>query len=302
MDNKKAKSVAKFLAIVLVVAMIAGVFLMFMPSMFAAGETEAKAQDDKIKEERELKRLHEEREKEIVSKYVEEIKDIIKTYKGRVGYKKAVAKLEKFIKEFDIRDNYDSREVGDLIDEFRIDKTEKDNKPIFIGDIANNFRPKSNLTRAEFATIVLRLQNIEVPEGEIWYENIMKKANELGFIKGDENGFRPNDNVTLAEAITVFMRYLNLTPVQSNTLGLPKNHWSRGLMERANLDGFLKRIDNKNQPDRFIMRDELAGLLTKVRGLKIDKKAIDEYKDSLTTFKDVSKKNPYYYDIIENAN
>lgn len=297
MDNKKAKAVAKFLAIVLAVAMIAGVFLMFMPSMFAKGEGDDLVTEDKLFDE-----YVNEREKEDVEKYVTQIKDLIKTYKGKVGYKKAVSKLEKFIKNFDPRKDYDPKDVGNVIDEFRIDKSEKSKSPIFIGDETNLFRPKDNLTRAEFATIVLRLQNIEVPKSEVWYEAAMKKANELGFINGDENGFRPNDKVTLAEAITVFMRYLKLAPVESNSLGLPQNHWSRGFMERANIDGYLKRINDKFKPDRFIYRDELAALLTKVRTLDIDKEEIDEHKDELKTYKDVSKRNPYYYDIIENSN
>lgn len=296
MDNKKAKAVAKFLAIVLAIAMIAGVFLMFMPSMFAKSES-----DNEIEEET-LDKIEEDNNRETVLQYVSEIKDLIKNYKNKPGYKNAVYKLEKFIKNFDFKRVYDVDFVKNLIDEFRIDKSEKDQKPVFIGDESNLFRPKDNLTRAEFATIILRLKNVEVEKSNVWYESIMKKANELGFIKGDENGFRPNDKVTLAEAITVFMRYLNLSEVQSDTLGLPQNHWSRGFMERASIDGFLKRISDKNKPDRFINRDELAALLTKVRSIKIDKEYIDDHKDELRTFKDVSKNNPYYYDIIENAN
>lgn len=144
---------------------------------------------------------------------------------------------------------------------------------------------------------------VDFDKSEIWYDAVMKKAKEVGFMKGDEFGnMRPNDNITLGEAITVLARFKNIGEAIGNTVGVPEKHWSRGFMQKAFIEGWLKRLENVKNPDRAIRRDEVAALMTKVRGLKIDKNDIDQNIAIYKTYKDVGKKNPYYYDIIENSN
>ena len=194
-------------------------------------------------------------------------------------------------------------ELKSLIDNFGIDKSEMKKNPVFVGDSSELFRPADNLNRAEFATIVLRLMKVDFDKSEIWYDAVMKKAKEVGFMKGDKFGnMRPNDNITLGEAITVLARFKNIGEAIGNTVGVPEKHWSRGFMQKAFIEGWLKRLENVKNPDRAIRRDEVAALMTKVRGLKIDKNDIDQNIAIYKTYKDVGKKNPYYYDIIENSN
>ena len=295
MSNKFARKLAKFLAVILAVAMIAGVFFMFMPSLLAEGETEETTKmNERDDEEIEIK--------EIANKYIYQIEELIRKYKDRPGYYKAVKTLRDYIMNIDLN-NLKIDELKSLIDNFGIDKSEMKKNPVFIGDSSEMFRPADNLNRAEFATIVLRLMKVDFESSEVWYDAVMKKAKEVGFMKGDEFGnMRPKDNITLGEAIAVLVRFKNFTEAPRNIVGVPEKHWSRGYMQRAYIDGWLKRIENVKDPDRAIRRDEVAALMTKVRELKIDKENIDKNIAIYKTYKDVGKKNPYYYDIIENSN
>ena len=295
MSNKFARKLAKYLAIILAAAMIAGLFFMFMPSLLAEGETDETLKS-KERDEEELNI------KEIANKYIYQIEELIRRYKDRPGYHKAVKALKDYMMKIDLN-NLKVDELKSLIDNFGIDKSEMKKNPVFVGDSSELFRPADNLNRAEFATIVLRLMKVDFDKSEIWYDAVMKKAKEVGFMKGDEFGnMRPNDNITLGEAITVLARFKNIGEAIGNTVGVPEKHWSRGFMQKAFIEGWLKRIENVKNPDRAIRRDEVAALMTKVRGLKIDKNDIDQNIAIYKTYKDVGKKNPYYYDIIENSN
>ena len=295
MSNKFARKLAKYLAIILAAAMIAGLFFMFMPSLLAEGETDETLKS-KERDEEELNI------KEIANKYIYQIEELIRRYKDRPGYHKAVKALKDYMMKIDLN-NLKVDELKSLIDNFGIDKSEIKKNPVFVGDSSELFRPADNLNRAEFATIVLRLMKVDFDKSEIWYDAVMKKAKEVGFMKGDEFGnMRPNDNITLGEAITVLARFKNIGEAIGNTVGVPEKHWSRGFMQKAFIEGWLKRLENVKNPDRAIRRDEVAALMTKVRGLKIDKNDIDQNIAIYKTYKDVGKKNPYYYDIIENSN
>ena len=295
MSNKFARKLAKYLAIILAAAMIAGLFFMFMPSLLEEGETDETLKS-KERDEEELNI------KEIANKYIYQIEELIRRYKDRPGYHKAVKALKDYMMKIDLN-NLKVDELKSLIDNFGIDKSEMKKNPVFVGDSSELFRPADNLNRAEFATIVLRLMKVDFDKSEIWYDAVMKKAKEVGFMKGDEFGnMRPNDNITLGEAITVLARFKNIGEAIGNTVGVPEKHWSRGFMQKAFIEGWLKRLENVKNPDRAIRRDEVAALMTKVRGLKIDKNDIDQNIAIYKTYKDVGKKNPYYYDIIENSN
>ena len=295
MSNKFARKLAKYLAIILAAAMIAGLFFMFMPSLLAEGETDETLKS-KERDEEELNI------KEIANKYIYQIEELIRRYKDRLGYYKAVKALKDYMMKIDLN-NLKVDELKSLIDNFGIDKSEMKKNPVFVGDSSELFRPADNLNRAEFATIVLRLMKVDFDKSEIWYDAVMKKAKEVGFMKGDEFGnMRPNDNITLGEAITVLARFKNIGEAIGNTVGVPEKHWSRGFMQKAFIEGWLKRLENVKNPDRAIRRDEVAALMTKVRGFKIDKNDIDQNIAIYKTYKDVGKKNPYYYDIIENSN
>ncbi len=93
---------------------------------------------------------------------------------------------------------------------------------IIIGDENGDLLLDKNLTRAEFATIIVRLigkENDETPtttlifddvEKTFWgYSSIYKCVNE-GYLIGDGDGsFRPEDIIKYEEVLTIMIRILN---------------------------------------------------------------------------------------------
>ena len=130
MSNKFARKLAKYLAVILAVAMIAGVFFMFMPSLLAEGETEETTKmNERDDEEIEIK--------EIANKYIYQIEELIRKYKDRQGYYKAVKTLRDYIMNIDLN-NLKIEELKSLIDNFGIDKSEMKKNPVFIGGQLRN--------------------------------------------------------------------------------------------------------------------------------------------------------------------
>ena len=93
---------------------------------------------------------------------------------------------------------------------------------IIIGDEHGNLMLDKKFTRAEFATVIVRLigkENSEVTSNKItfkdvsksfWgYNNIYTCVNE-GYLIGDGDGkFRPNDYIKYEEVLTILVRLVN---------------------------------------------------------------------------------------------
>ncbi len=88
---------------------------------------------------------------------------------------------------------------------------------VLVGDDAGNFRPNDTVSRAEMATIVVRISGMEssVIAGETefddvpsshWASGYIKLASNMGIINGDGDGkFRPDDKVTYNEAVKMLV-------------------------------------------------------------------------------------------------
>ena len=80
------------------------------------------------------------------------------------------------------------------------------------------FRPESQITRAEFATMISRFEKVGTLEVETnfvdvprdhWAYDTINYARIMGWISGYEDGtFRPNNSITRAEAVTIINRML----------------------------------------------------------------------------------------------
>jgi hypothetical protein len=84
-----------------------------------------------------------------------------------------------------------------------------------------NYAPARNMTRAEFATIMVRALGLKSGTGESgfvdvstadWYCAYIKTAASYGIIKGYDNGnFSPNDTITREQATTMIARAMKIT-------------------------------------------------------------------------------------------
>ena len=104
----------------------------------------------------------------------------------------------------------------------------------------------STITRAEIATLVLRITSQEdvqvdnlntVTQKDItghWAEENIRKVIKLGYMKGyDENTFGPNDNITYQEVVTLMLRIVG---EENNLTG----EWPVGQIEKAKAINLVK--------------------------------------------------------------
>ena len=96
---------------------------------------------------------------------------------------------------------------------------------ILNGYLDGTFKPENNITRAEFAKIIVSatdsFDDSQVSEfndvsDSDWYYSYVSTAYKLGYITGYPDGsFRPNDNITRADICTIVNRVLKATPSNS---------------------------------------------------------------------------------------
>lgn len=120
-------------------------------------------------------------------------------------------------------------------------------KHIMLGISNDQFAPNRPLTRAEFATLAARWQQLtpdgsgETPFTDItnhWAAPSITVLVQKGIVKGYTDGtFRPNDGVTRAELVTMMNRLLQrgpLTGVAAPTWkDVPSTHWAYAQIEEA---------------------------------------------------------------------
>ena len=129
-------------------------------------------------------------------------------------------------------------------------------KGFFKGYAGGKFKPTKSITRAELATVLVRIAeaNEMVPtrdedaafsdvSEEMWCYQYITKAAKYGLVKGNPDGsFRPNDPVTRAEAVVMINRLLSRdykTAEELKTLNCPfsdvtESYWAYGdIMEAS---------------------------------------------------------------------
>ena len=90
----------------------------------------------------------------------------------------------------------------------------------------DNYEPDREITRAEFATIVVRALGLRAGSGtsqfpdvtnNSWYAGFIQTAVEYGLINGYETGnFGPNDAITREQAMTIIARAMNQTKLNTS--------------------------------------------------------------------------------------
>ena len=94
------------------------------------------------------------------------------------------------------------------------------------GDQKGNYNPNKNITRAEFAAIVVRALGLAPGVGEnnfgdvassAWYCGYVETATSYGIIKGYDNGnFGPSNTITREQAMAMIARAMKITDLDVN--------------------------------------------------------------------------------------
>ncbi|MDO5716848.1 MAG: S-layer homology domain-containing protein [Tissierellia bacterium] len=311
------KKLAKILAIILAAFFVVGTLALairFAPTIKAeccnTCEDE-QTEEEKLEEERKKEEEERRRREAIIQsdkdaeadKLIRQIHYYIEKFDNVPGYYKAIEMLKNTLDSLNPRTGYDPAVLRDALDKFHYDEKELEKNQVFTGDDFNMFRPDAFLTRAEFATILMRMDKKSIEGGENWYDTAMNHAVEMGYMKGDDFGnLMPMKEISVAEVVAVMVRYKEFTTLPGDIFGIGENHWAKGFIQRAYTDGWFKDIQNAEQVDRPIMRKEVAALLFHAQSIQIDRAEIDKHLGRYHLYSDVEKSNPYFYYILALSN
>ncbi len=112
----------------------------------------------------------------------------------------------------DITNHWAKKEIETLVE-----------KGIVNGMTETEFAPNANITRAQFATLLIKALEMDVPKGasvafkdvpaNVWYKDIVAAAVKSGLINGyDVNTFGPDDNITREQMAVMMARALKVKP------------------------------------------------------------------------------------------
>ncbi|WP_037292673.1 glycosyl hydrolase 53 family protein [Saccharibacillus sacchari] len=149
------------------------------------------------------------------------------------------------------------------------------------------FRPAKSVTRAELASMLLRLSGGQSAAGSApanssayrdvaagsWAAQAVQTASEAGWMRGTgTESFDPNRPVTRAELAAVLARWKGLnavgdTGLESAAFTDTADHWAAGDIARARQAGYLLGLpDGRFEPNRALSRAEAAAVFNRVLG------------------------------------
>ncbi|HHX62111.1 MAG TPA: VWA domain-containing protein, partial [Epulopiscium sp.] len=155
-----------------------------------------------------------------------------------------------------------------------------------------NFKPKQNITRAEFVQVINKAFNIpqsdiklgfnDIKEEDLFYKDVAS-AKSAGYIGGYPDGtFKPNGVITRQEAAKIIAHILNIDNHYKDVMGKYKDSTQKGLWAQASVNGLVGYDIVKGYPDgtfgynRNITRAEALvmikrshGIVTKFTGINV---------------------------------
>ena len=181
-----------------------------------------------------------------------------------------------------------------------------------------DFMPYKGITRAEIAEIFARAldydktyfddSHVNYPDVDqsAWYAKAVARVTNAGIFKGtDEGNFEPTREITQGELISTLKRFQKLNDSMDNIMTMRDDHWARAEVNAAAKEGWLKIYQDGIKAfdvDKVITREEVVAIANKAFARPVDQRYIDEYIDSLKTFKDINKDMWSYYEILTAAN
>ncbi len=105
------------------------------------------------------------------------------------------------------------------------DVNDMGSRMVITGTGENTYEPNRNMTRAEFAAVMVRALGLTAGEGitdftdidqDAWYSGYVETAVSYGILQGYDNGtFAPNATITREQAMTIVARAMTLTGVET---------------------------------------------------------------------------------------
>ncbi|MEW9916950.1 S-layer homology domain-containing protein [Bacillus pacificus] len=238
----------------------------------AKQELELKQKEEQVKQELELKQKEEQKKQEFELKQKEEqkkqeleLKQKEEQEKGEIELKQAVSSIQAAPQSFPDVPGWAQESVYYLV-----------HKKVISGMPDGTFSPSKVLSRAEAATIMAKILELEVSEGEKptftdsqdhWATPYIAAVEKAGVIKGEGNGkFNPNGQMTRAAMATMLVQAYQLEKKVHEELPTlfpdVKDHWGEKFINILVGMGISSGVDGRRwQPDRSITRAEAAQLV-----------------------------------------
>lgn len=134
------------------------------------------------------------------------------------------------------------------------------------------FRAENSVTRAEFATMIIKSKGIQIkpvnnnPFSDIdahWAKDIILTAYNNGIIKGYQDGtFRPDDKVTLAEVCAMINTTFAFESIGTTEVSI-ESHWAKDIVKKMYEIEILKAEDSLNELNKDMNRGNCAMLLSR---------------------------------------
>jgi len=157
---------------------------------------------------------------------------------------------------------------------------------IITGD--NGLRLQDNISRAEFAAIIVRALQMETSENltgfsdvesDAWYAPYVYTAMENGIVEGEGGMFRPNDSITREEMCKIIVMALGEDTVSENSFTFADDSdisgWAKGYVYQAHHMGIVNGMgDNRFAPKENTQRDQAFAVISRMLG-KVSAKNAD---------------------------
>ncbi|MGI2295040.1 family 10 glycosylhydrolase [Paenibacillus sp. GXUN7292] len=150
-------------------------------------------------------------------------------------------------------------------------------KGIISGYADGTFKPKSEVTRAEFAVMLARMLNLQGNGAELefndktaigsWATQGIAQAVQAGIVKGYSDGsFRPNAKISRVEMVTMIVNALGFADNSKATTGFADDAdipaWARAAVAAAAENGLVQGVGgNKFAPNQTATRAESVVVL-----------------------------------------
>jgi hypothetical protein len=152
----------------------------------------------------------------------------------------------------------------------------------------DTYKPEQDITRAEFAAIMVRGLGLKLGSGTTpftdiqaadWYSGAIRTANEYGLINGYEDGtFRPNEKITREQAMLIVSKAMDITALEGLKPDQQANDvlqaygdveevsaWAKsGAAESVQAGIISGRNSNQLAPNAFITRAEVAVMVQRL--------------------------------------
>ena len=190
----------------------------------------------------------------------------------------------------------------------------QDHDAYLLGYEDGTVRPEGSITRAEVATIFVRLLTDEsrdkfwsqtndytdVP-ADAWYNSAVSTLSNAGILDGYEDGtFRPDGNITRAEFATITARFLEASYDGGNRFPDIDGHWAAEYINEAANAGIVDGYeDGTFRPQQNITRAEAVTMVNRTVDRHPD---ADHLLDNMVTWPDNPESAWYYAQIQEATN